>query len=91
MNWLNLFKIIETLAAVLAQLFAAQPVPGATAAAAASADVSASIASVTATLATLSALAGTHVGSGVAPVVVPPATGAKVEAHEPYLKPLTGL
>ena len=86
MNWLNLFKIIETLAAVLAQLFAAQQAPGATAPAAASPDTSASIASVTATLATLSALAGMH----VAPVV-PPATGAKVLASEPYLKPLTGL
>jgi hypothetical protein len=94
MNWLKILQIIETLAAVLAQLLAkpgvAAPAAASDALNVASADTSEYAASVTATLATLTTLAGTHLGPGVAPVG-PPATQAKVEAHEPYLKPLTGL
>jgi hypothetical protein len=82
MNWLKILQIIETLAAVLAQLLA--PKPGVAAPAAQTDEA----ASVTNSLTILSTLYQAH-------ATEPPATQAKVTgntetAHE-YLKPLTGL
>ena len=79
MNWLKILQIIETLAAVLAQLLA--PKPGVAATAAQTDEA----ASVTNSLTILSTLYQAHAADPA------PATQAKVEAHEPYLKPLTGL
>jgi hypothetical protein len=81
MNLLNWLKIIETLIAVLAQLMATK---SGGAAPAAQTD---EIESVTNSIATLTALCQAHSKAAMEP----PAAQAKAEAHEPYLKPLTGL